>query len=366
MKILHVYRTYFPDTQGGLEEAIRQICISTGKFGATSRVFTLSRRPGAAHVALPEADVFRAPLSFELASCGVSLRGLAQFREQLRWADVVHYHFPWPFADLLYLLAGFRKPSILTYHSDIVRQQGLLKLYRPLMRTFLAKVDRIIATSPNYLASSEVLQSVREKVEVIPLGINEDSYPLEESLLIPRSQNQHYFFFIGVHRYYKGLHTLLEAAAGADYSIVIAGTGPREAELRSLADDRRLDNVHFLGQVSDAEKLALIRDSIGIVFPSLFRSEAFGITLVEGLMMGKPLISCEIGTGTSYVNKNGETGYVVSPGNPRELRDAMDRMFLQTNDVARMGLLARKRFESMFAGEALGRDYISCYRELAS
>ncbi len=63
MRILHVYRTYFPDTQGGLEEAIRQICINTGEHGVESRVFMLSSNPNPPIVKLPEAQVHRFPLN---------------------------------------------------------------------------------------------------------------------------------------------------------------------------------------------------------------------------------------------------------------------------------------------------------------
>ena len=50
MRILHFYRTYYPDTQGGLEEAIRQICLSTGPLATENRVLTLQRKPGEATV----------------------------------------------------------------------------------------------------------------------------------------------------------------------------------------------------------------------------------------------------------------------------------------------------------------------------
>ena len=62
---------------------------------------------------------------------------------------MVHYHFPWPFADLLEMIAGGSKPYIVTYHSDIVRQKLLGKYYRPLMNRFLGGAARVVATSQN-------------------------------------------------------------------------------------------------------------------------------------------------------------------------------------------------------------------------
>src|SRR5690606_37849330 len=68
VRILHVYRTYFPDTQGGLEETIRQTCLSTARLGAESRVLSLSGNPSPRMTEREEAVVFRARRSFEIAS----------------------------------------------------------------------------------------------------------------------------------------------------------------------------------------------------------------------------------------------------------------------------------------------------------
>ena len=149
MRILHVYRTYFPDSQGGLEEVIRQICINSADHGVESRVFTLSKQHATPVIDREEAQVVRASLDVEIASCSMSLHALGKFRKQVEWADLVHYHFPWPFADFLHFATRVNKPSVVTYHSDIVRQRALGALYTPLMNRFLSSMDRIICTSPN-------------------------------------------------------------------------------------------------------------------------------------------------------------------------------------------------------------------------
>ena len=114
LRVLHVYRTYYPDTQGGLEEVIRQICSNTLDDNIESKVFTLTETNGEKIVKRPEATVYRSKLTVEFASCGMSWQALSQFNRLLEWADVVHYHFPWPFADLLHFAASIRKPSIIT------------------------------------------------------------------------------------------------------------------------------------------------------------------------------------------------------------------------------------------------------------
>jgi rhamnosyl/mannosyltransferase len=79
-----------------------------------------------------------------------------------------------------------------------------------------------------------------------------------------------------------------------------------------------------LGFLPDEDKVALLELCYSVIFPSHLRSEAFGISLLEGAMYGMPLISSEIGTGTTYINIDGETGIVVPPSEPDALRQALD------------------------------------------
>ncbi|HET8701292.1 MAG TPA: glycosyltransferase [Nitrococcus sp.] len=369
MHVLHVFKTYFPETQGGLEEVIRQICRSTQRLGVKSRVLTLSSDVTPRYLRRQEALVVRCHRTADVASCGLSLDAWRVFRRQLRWADVIHYHYPWPFADLLHLIARVSAPAVLTYHADIVRQQRLMRFYAPLMQRFFASLDRVVATSSNYAASSEVLRRYRHKVEVIPIGLDEAGYPIVEDdrLRALRSRvGEGFFFFVGVLRYYKGLDVLLDAVEGTKLPVVIAGSGPIGADLRAEARRRGIDNVHFLGQVSDMDKVALFRLARAVVFPSYMRAEAFGVTLAEGAMYSKPLISTEIGTGTSYVNVNGETGIVIPPKDTGALRDAMQALHRDGALAQRLGANARRRYEQLFTAERMGAAYAALYRCLAT
>ena len=368
MNVLHVYRTYFPETQGGLEETIRQICLNTRRHGVRSRILCTSASVEPRVVRRAEAAVFRSRLDGELASCSLSLQAFPMFRRLLPWADVVHYHFPWPFADLLHLTGNVGIPTLVTYHSDIVRQRLLARLYAPLMHRFLRSVDRIVCTSPNYLATSKVLARYGDRVTVVPIGLSRSSYPTPPDDIVSKAKAEYgegFFLFVGVLRYYKCLHVLLDAMPGASYRAVIVGSGPTERELKRQARDLGLTNVTFAGHVPDATKVALIRLSRGVVFPSYLRAEAFGVALLEGAMNGKPLISTEVGSGTSHVNIDGETGLVVEPASPPALRRAMDQIVAQPEMACAMGAAARQRFDKLFTGQLMGDRYVDLYRSLA-
>lgn len=367
MKVLHVFKTYVPQTAGGIEQVIYQLAEGCHDHGIRSEVLFLSREGAARDISLSKHRYHQSKLDLYLNSTGLSLGAFRDFRELSRGADLIHYHFPWPFMDVLHLTSATDKPSLLTYHSDIIKQKVLYRLYRPLMKRFLDSVDLIVASSPNYLETSRVLQDYAAKVRVIPFGLDQHSYPAPapERLAYWRARAPaRFFLFIGALRYYKGLEHLLRAAQDCPAPILIAGCGPMDAKLRAMAAKGTLANVSFLGAVSEADKIALLSLCKAVLLPSHLRSEAFGISLVEGAMFGKPLLTCEIGTGTSFVNRADETGLVVPPGDIAALTRALRILWEQPAVAEAMGQKARLRYEQLFSHERMATAYAAAYQDV--
>ena len=368
MRILHFYKDYFPDSMGGVEQVIRQICVGTGRIGAQSEVLTLTTSNDLRPIEFEGHTIHRVHRDLNIASTGIALSAFGELRRRAAEADVVHYHFPWPFMDLAHFASGIDKPTVVTYHSDIVRQKALLKLYTPLKRKFLKSVDTIVATSPNYMETSTVLNRYRDKTRTITYGLDKSIYPVPSTALLDKWRavvGDKFFLFVGVLRYYKGLHILLDAVADLDYPVVIVGAGPIEAELKAHALRLGLTHVLFLGFLDDADKVALLTLSYAMVFPSHLRSEAFGISLLEGAMYGKPMISSEIGTGTSYINIHEETGLVVPPSDAQAFRQAMVTLWNNPTLASVMGVKAAERYRKLFTAERMASNYMALYRELA-
>jgi len=282
-------------------------------------------------------------------------------------ADIIHYHFPYPFTDVLHFATRVKKPTLVTYHSDIIKQKLLLKLYKPLMYRFLNSVDHIVSTSPNYMNNSKVLSRFDHKTSVIPIGIAKSRYPIAPATRINfwrERFGRRFFLFVGVIRYYKGLHILIEAARNSEYPIVIVGAGPVELELRAQAIKLGVRNLHFIGYLPNEDKVALLELCCAVVFPSHLRSEAFGVSLLEGAMYGKPLISSEIGTGTSFINIDKETGVVVPPSDPVALRRAMDYLWNNREEAAAMGRCAEARYWKLFTAKQMAQSYVELYKQL--
>lgn len=369
IKVLHFYKTYYPNSFGGVEQVIYQLAEGGVNKGVQSHVLSLSKQGSCQNCKISNHDSSYSKTMLEFASTPLSLSAIGEFSKLVEQADIIHYHFPWPFMDLAHFISRVDKPTVVSYHSDIVKQKNLLRLYRPLMDKFFNSVGHIVASSPNYLATSEVLQKFKDKVTVIPYGLERSCYPAADEATKNKWRAQfgeRFFLFIGTFRYYKGLHTLIEAAQGTDYPIVIVGSGPIEKELKEQAAKAEPNNIHFLGALNDVDKVALLELCGAVVFPSSLRSESFGITLLEGAMYSKPMISCEIGTGTTYVNVNNETGITVPPSDPGALRQAMDTLWNNPELAAEFGKNAGERYQAVFTSEQMINKYVDLYNALIS
>ena len=367
IRVLHVYKCFGPKKFGGVEAFIENLVESTkpkclhiilacGPVKST----TVSRYRGSIVVLVrPQFTAFSMP---------VALAMIPIFWFLSRRVDVVHYHYPFPFQDILSFFAKTSLPKVVTYHSDIVRQRFTGYLYRPLMQLFLDKADAVVATSPVYKASSYVLQSLKKPPVVIPLAIQAKPAEFDQSCLAywKQSVGSGFQLFLGAHRSYKGLPTLVEAAARTKVPLVITGEGMLTEKIMLQAQALGADNIFFVGLVSRTDQAALLFLSRSLVLPSCQRSEAFGIVLLEASRQSTPMITTEIGTATSWVNQHMSTGLVVSPNSQAELEEAMMFMHQSPNEAIKMGLLAKQRFDSTFDVTLMAQSYIKLYQSMIS
>jgi rhamnosyl/mannosyltransferase len=366
MRVLHFYKTYVPERLTGVPRVIWEIAQGAARHGVHTDVLSLSRHPRRGPIEVGDHFAYEAKLDAEIASTGLSVSAFGLFARLAREADVLHYHFPYPFADIVHFATRVKKPVLVTYHSDIVRQSVLLQTYRPLMHAFLSRADHIVATSPNYQGTSPVLQRYAGKTSIIPIALDPGAIPEAGNALLDSWRIRlggRFFLFVGVLRYYKGLSFLLDAARATGFPVVIVGSGGDESALRAAAAD--IPNVTFAGRLSELDKTALLTLCTAFAFPSHLRSEAFGIALLEAAMAGKPMISCEIGTGTSYINQNGETGLVVPPADGVAFAEAMRTIWADQAIAGRMGEAARARAARLFSADKMTDAYVSLYETLA-
>jgi len=254
-------------------------------------------------------------------------------------------------------------PLVITYHSDVVRQQGWLKVYGPLLRRVLRRADRILPTSPKYLASSPWLSPVSDHCTVVPLGVDHRRFTPPQ---MPYS-GPPVLLFVGRLRYYKGLDTLLRAMPFLPVAVRlrVVGTGPMQDEWEALVRDLSLESrVDFAGEVPDEALPEQYRQATLFVLPANARSEAFGMVLTEAMASGLPCVTTEVGTGTSWVVQDGGTGAVVPPSSPDALADAISGLLGDPARMREMGEAARARVETELTQDLMVARVMEIYESL--
>ena len=171
--------------------------------------------------------------------------------------------------------------------------------------------------------------------------------------------------FVGRLRYYKGLHVLLEALPAVRADLLIGGSGPEQARLQAQAAALGLANrVHFLGDIADDDLPALYHAADIFVLPAHLRAEALGVAQIEALASGLPCVSTELGTGTSYANRHGETGLVVPPNDPTALAQAINTLLADPDLRRSFGAAGQRRVAALFTRERMLDGVEAVYRDV--
>jgi len=246
-------------------------------------------------------------------------------------------------------------PSVVLYHSDIVRQKRMLALYRPFLERFLDRVDLIIASSPDMVEHSPYLSARAEKCRVVNFGLHVDRIAdapgVAERAEQLRAQHagRKIVLFVGRLIYYKGADVLVRAMANVDADLVMIGSGPLEAELREIAVAGGIHSrITWLGPQSDEELAAWYHAADVFALPSVARSEAFGLVQIEAHAAGTPVVSTRLTTGVPYANLDGVTGLTVPVGDAHALADALNRLLRDDEMRGRLGAQAKQRALSEF------------------
>ncbi len=364
---------YYPPHLGGIEYHVRDLATAlAARDDVTVRAIVANEARSAVTEDVDGVEVTRLSRAFAYASTPVApgMRG-ALAREATREApaDLLHLHFPYPWGEVSWLAARPGLPTVLTYHSDIVRQKAMLAAYRPLLRRVLDRVDRIIVSSPPMVEHSPFLARVAEKCRVVPFGIDVERFAgtpaqLARAADLRAAHVRPVVLFVGRLIYYKGVETLLEAMAEVDADLVVVGRGPLEAGLRARADELGLaERLVILPPLEPDELIAWYHAADVFCLPSVARSEAFGLVQLEAHAAGTPVVSTRLTTGVPWVNQDGLTGLTVPPGDVAALTEALQRLVTDAGLRDRLGRQARERARAEFTTDRMVERTLEVYAE---
>ena len=286
-------------------------------------------------------------------------------------ADLVHLHMPDPMAAAAFWLARPRSALVLHWHSDVVRQRNALRAYEPLQRWLLDRADAVVATSQPYADASAALAPFLRKVQVIPIGVRDDrpaACSVKAARLRERYGRRRIVFALGRMTYYKGFDVLIDAAPALpdDCVVLVGGAGELLASHRARVAARGLTGkVHFIGAVGGSDLASHFEACDVFCMPSTVRAEAYGVAMLEAMVMGKPIVATDIpGSGVPWVNQQGRTGLNVPVGDAAALADALRGLLADPDLRQRFGAAARQRYEDEFRAELMSRRSIDLYRRV--
>lgn len=378
MRVLHLGK-YYPPYRGGIEQFLGDLLPALRQEGI---------EPAALVHANAEAEkstlpfpVWRAPTYGRLLYAPLCPTFPVWLNAMIYafQPDLLHLHLPnlsafWALA----VPAARRLPWIVHWHADVVSHLDFrLRLaylaYRPLEQALLRRAWKIIATSPPYRSVSPALKAWLEKTEVVPLGLNPDRLPLPDPEMRRWAEqtwdgeDRLRLLCIGRLTYYKGHLVLLEALAQVEGVRLVCAGGGELAEVLA-AQIRRLDlepKVKLLGEVSDPCRNALLATCDVLVLPSLERTEAFGLVLLEAMAYAKPVIATRVaGSGMSWVVEEGKTGWLVPPGDPAALACRIKFVQQYPNLRRQAGELGRQRLWERFHIQACARQLAGIYQQI--
>lgn len=361
---------WHPNSVGGVQTHVRDLASKLSKTGFN--VIIVSRRVGLGDVAFQEAEGYHTVNSLIPVDILMVPPDPRDLEEALREAkpDVVHSHHIFTLTPLMALKVAhdMNIGRLATNHTiflayDFRLLWNTVSIVLP-TRYYLQYAQAVISISK---AADTFVESIMgsefpARRYVIPNGVDVERFkpptrePDEDSIL-----------FIGRLVYRKGLHVLIEAfsriADNRDATLYVAGGGYMEIPSKILAKAYGVDDkVKFLGVVPESEKPKIYGKAKIVVVPSLF-NESFGITALEAMASGRPLIATKVG-GLEELVKHGKTGILVNPGSPDELADAIEMLLDDKNLRSRLGENARREAELEYSWDVVINKIINVYKTI--
>jgi len=406
LKILHIGK-YFSPFNGGLENYMRDAMVALARRGIAS--IALVHRHSLSFRTIDETfaasehkfHVIRTGLWARLLYTPISPSFPWHLRRIIKISrpDILHLHMPNPSVFWALALPSARHiPWVVHWHSDVITlAQGrwmrlIYKIYRPFEQAVLKRARAIVVTSLPYRDSSQPLEKWLPKCHVVPLGVDTKRYDQAAhgmhtpvggassrriSKLSPNGRNRRedappttpllQVLAIGRLTYYKGFRYLIEAAAQAPHiHINLVGVGEQSEQLKSLATSLQLqDRVTFHGSLSDTELVQQMEHCDCLCLPSIERTEAFGMVLLEAMFFGKATIICDVeGSGMGWVVDDDITGLKVKAEDSDDLAKALNRLAQNREELLHMGQQGKKKFDQHFEINHAVEGLVDIYQEI--
>jgi len=373
MRVLQLGKYWRKD--GGIETHVKTLCKSLASAGVdvVNLVSSIDRRGNRFEI-----DGYTVVESPSLGVCSSTSMTPSMVLDARRLQaekpfDIVHLHFPDPMSHLVSLALPARIPRVITWHSDIVKQRHLLKLYRPFQLREIMRAKAIVAATPSHFESSTQIPAKYPAAQkyVIPFGMDFgwlDLTPIiaaKAETIKAQTAGGFLVFALGRHVEYKGFDVLIRAIQHTIAYLVLGGEGPLTSQLKTLAQQLGVaDRVRFAGRLNQAELAAHYHACDILCLPSITPNEAFGIVQIEAMACGKPVICTQLNNGVNAINPNMYTGLTTPANNPHALAQAIEQLQYDQPLRRRLGLNAKQHSYDQFSIQHMVKQQLRVYENL--
>ncbi len=382
MRILHIGK-YYPPYAGGMENFLRDLLKALGNEGVDVSGLVHNHLPGKESLRedVEGTQIFRASILGQLLYAPISLsfplvlrQALLSFRPHL-----LHLHFPNPSAFWSWAFSGARDiPWVIQWQADVTpsaidrRLKPAYQCYRPLEQCTLKRSKKILVASKPYLHHSAPLKQWVSKCAVIPLGVDPERLPEPRETALRQAEkswkpNCLRVLAVGRLTYYKGFDVLIRATGKIQgVAVQIVGEGALMATLQREICQSGLENrVLLRGGLSNEMLQGLLATCDALCLPSLERTEAFGVVLLEAMRYGKALVVSDIpGSGTGWVVREGECGLLAAPGDEKSLAKCLASLAAAPLQCRVLGEKGRKNFMKKFHIQSVARQTKKVYEDV--
>jgi len=377
IRVLHFGKFAF-ELAGGIERHVEVLARAQAAQGADVTVLAYTLDAKAKPRRVDGVQIKPVFVSVRFSSQPLALGLVARARQLAREKpfDIVHQHWPDPFAHLVASLIPGRPALVVSWHSDIVKQRVLGSIYRKLALMFLRKPDAVIGATKTHMASAQIdIFADTAHRHVIPFGIDPAPFELTPAIsesvaaLRARYAGRPIVFALGRHVYYKGFDVLIRAMARVPAVLLLGGGGPLTPELTQLTE--RLANesagkVVFVGSIPEDELPVYYHACDIFCLPSVATTEAFGIVQTEAMLCGKPIANTNLGTGVNEVAPHDVCAMTVPAGDEAALAMALNTLIEAPEYAQTLGQAGRARAIEHFNVEQMAKDTMTLYASLCA
>ena len=361
-----LFGRYADAEAGGIERHVRSIVTSLPQVGFVNLVEERGKTkdlswPCPVHYAASIAVVASQPIC-------PGMPWLARRLHREQRFDIAHLHLPDPMSHLAALALPGDVRFVLSWHSDIVRQQSMFWAYRPFLRRLVERAQAVIVPTPVHADSMPQLAALvpPEKRALVPFGFDLAPFetPHPKVAELRRRFGPRVVFALGRHVYYKGFEYLIRAMALVPQAVlVLGGSGPLMQSLEQRAAQAGVaERVVFAGRIPEEDLPAYYQACDVFCLPSVERAEAFGIVQVEAMAAGKPVVCTQLDNGVNWVNPHGVTGLTVAPRDPAALAAALGQLFADEPLRRALGAAGAARAAQNFSLAALAAGTLAVYQ----